>query len=473
MTTQTAQILVPSAAPRVSRAGLTLALASAVLAFSMMQTLLVPALPVFAAELQVDSATAGWILTAYLLSGAIAAPVIGSLGDRFGHRRILILAMLIFVAGAALAAIATTLPLLLAGRVLQGAATASFPLAVAIVRLQLVGSAQATAIGWLSGTLGLGAGLALVVGGAVVDFLSWPWLFIVGGALGLLSIVLVIWQVPGATVPAVDARPDWAGIVLLVTTLLPLLLVVSQGASWGWGSPIILGLAVVAVISLVALVLVERRVAAPLVDPRLVTHRALAATNLLTVFLGFIPYVFYVGMPVLLQASPAHGVGHGLGVTATGVALLPGAILVFLGGRLTPWLLGRMSGRGIAALALGVMLVGGAGVAVRPESLWVIVVFFSLIGLGNGIGFAVIAELIAGNVPAAGLGAALGVNGVLRTVGSALGTPIATLVLTTVGLTAVGTPGTGTFSALFGAAAVVSFIGVIAAFLVPKPKPKR
>lgn len=469
-------------------AGFTLALASAVLAFSMMQTLLVPALPVFAEQLGVDGATAGWILTAYLLSGAIAAPVIGSLGDRFGHRRTLVVAMLVFVLGAALAAAsalipaAAAFPLLLVGRVLQGSATASFPLAVAIVRVRLTGRAQASAIGWLSGTLGLGAGLALVVGGAITDLLSWPWLFIAGGALGLVSVLLVLWRVSAVTSRAAGSRPDWAGIVLLVTTLLPLLLVVSQGARWGWSAPSTIALAVVAVLSLVALVLVERRVAAPLVDPALVTHRALAATNVLTLFLGFIPYAFYVGLPVLLQASVlpsgsvlpgASGVGHGLGVTATGAALLPGAVLVFLGGRFAPWLLGRLSGRVVAAIALGVMVIGGVGIAARPDSLAVVIGFFCLIGLGNGIGFAVIAELIAGNVPPAGIGAALGVNGVLRTVGSAFGTPIATLVLTTVGVTAGGQSGVETFRVLFGIAAAVSLVGVAAAFLVPAPRRER
>ncbi|WP_053386867.1 MFS transporter [Leucobacter japonicus] len=471
--------LAPGIAPP---AGFTLALASAVLAFSMMQTLLVPALPVFAEQLGVDGATAGWILTAYLLSGAIAAPVIGSLGDRYGHRRTLVVAMLVFVLGAALAAasalipVAAAFPLLLVGRVLQGSATASFPLAVAIVRVRLTGRAQASAIGWLSGTLGLGAGIALVVGGAITDLLSWPWLFIAGGALGLVSVLLVLWRVPAAALRATGSRPDWAGIVLLVTTLLPLLLVVSQGARWGWGAPATIALAVVAVLSLVALVLVERRVAAPLVDPALVTHRALAATNVLTLLLGFIPYAFYVGLPVLLQASVLPGAssaGHGLGVTATGAALLPGAVLVFLGGRFAPWLLGRLSGRVVAAIALAVMVIGGVGIAARPDSLAMVIGFFCLIGLGNGIGFAVIAELIAGNVPPAGIGAALGVNGVLRTVGSAFGTPIATLVLTIVGVTAAGQPGVETFRMLFGIAAAVSLVGVAAAFLVPAPRRER
>ena len=442
------------------------ALASAVLAFSMMQTLLVPALPVLSADLGLDSATAGWVLTAYLLSGAIAAPVIGSLGDRYGHRRVLIIAMLVFVAGAALAGLSGSFAVMLLGRVLQGSATASFPLAVAIVRARLVGRDQAVAIGWLSGTMGLGAGLALVVGGAITEAASWPWLFALGGGLGLLSVLLILRRVPRSHSGAPVAQ-DLPGIVLLTLVLLPLLLVISQGARWGWLSPLTVGLAALTLLALIALIAVERRVSAPLIAAELVTNRALVATNLLTLFLGFIPYLFYVGLPVLLQGAKETAIGHGLGVTATGAALLPGAVLVFLGGRFTPALLARFSGRQVAALALAVMLVGSIGIAAWPGSMTAIIGFFCLIGLGNGIGFAVIAELIAGHANRAGLGAALGFNGVLRTVGSAFGTPVTTLVLTSVGITVLGAPGVETFRVLFLIAAAVSLVGVLAAWLIP------
>lgn len=242
--------------------GLVPALAAAVLAFSMMQTLLVPALPVLASDLGVGGVGAGWILTSSLLSGAIAAPVIGALGDRWGHRRALLAALAVFAAGGAVAGLAGSLPVMLAGRVLQGAGTAAFPLAVAIVRSQLWGARQGATIGWLSGTMGLGAGLALVVGGVVTEALGWHWLFALGSGLGLLAGALILIAVPAE--PAVgSARIDWAGTALLAVTLLPLLLVVSQGGRWGWASPATIGLGALAVGAGAALLAVERRVETP------------------------------------------------------------------------------------------------------------------------------------------------------------------------------------------------------------------
>ncbi|QYM76793.1 MFS transporter [Leucobacter luti] len=454
----------PVIAPPQRTRALVFALAIAVLGFSMMQTLLVPALPTFMHEFTIDASLAGWILTSYLLCGAIAAPILGSLGDRHGHRKILILSLAIFVLGGIIAALAATLPVLLVGRVLQGASTAAFPLALAIVRRHTTGPAQGAAIGWLSGTLGLGAGAALVIGGIVVEALSWHWLFVTGAAMGTISIVLILAFVP-ASVRGEAARTDWPGTLLLSTGLLALLLAISQGGKWGWGSWAVLALLALAVAALWVLGVVERRTSSPLIDVRTLARPALAVTNGLTLFLGFVPYLFYIGLPVLLQATTASGFGQGFTVTQTGIALLPGAVLVFLGGRFAPWLIRRAGAKRTAILALAVMGLGSIGIAAAPGSLTVIVAFFSLVGLGNGIGFAVVAELVTGLVPRTEIAAALGVNGVLRTVGSALGAPVATAVLT-----GAAASGAGAFTTLFALAAVVSILGALFALTLRVPR---
>ena len=464
--------LTPAAAASAREGGgssgrLVFALTLTVLTFSMMQTLLVPALPTFSRAFDIDPTVAGWILTSYLLCGAVAAPILGSLGDRHGHRRILLLSFALFVAGALLAAAAPSLPVLLVGRVLQGASMAAFPLALAIVRRHTAGSAQRGAIGLLSGTMGLGAGAALVIGGVIVEGLSWPWLFLTGALMGMLSIALIMAWVPasrrGAATPT-----DWPGTILLTAALLALLLGISQGGAWGWGSPATLGAFAVALAALTALTLVELRTGTPLIDVRTLARPALAITNGLTLFLGFVPYLFYVGLPMLLQAPSGDGIGQGFSVTQTGIALLPGAILVFLGGRFAPWLITRAGSRLTALIALAVMGLGSAGVALAPGSLAVIVVFFSLIGLGNGIGFAVVADLVASLAPRDEVAAALGVNGVLRTVGSALGTPVSTAVLA--GAAGGGAAAAGPFTALFAIAAAVSVLGAACALTLRQPR---
>lgn len=402
------------------------ALACAVLGFSLMQTLLVPALPQIAGAFEVNAGVGGWILTSYLLAGAVSAPILGSLGDLFGYRRLLLLSLLVFSAGGVLAVIAPNLPVLLIARVLQGASTATFPLALALVRRHLAPAPQASAIGWLSAMLGVGAGSALVIGGLLTDVLGWRWLFGVGAVLGVLSALLVIRWVPSSR-RGTPARLDLLGAGLLALALLALLLAISQGSAWGWVSAPVLSLWGVAGTSAAALVLVELRVANPVVDVRALAHPGLLLTHLVTLFLGFVPYLFYVGLPVLFESG--GGIGHGMSVTAAGVAMLPSAVLVFFGGRFTPRLLRSGSGGAVAATALLLMCVGSLVAGARPESLGLVVLGFAIVGLGNGIGFAVAADLVTRIAPRSEIAAAAGLNGVLRTIGSAIGIPVTGLLL--------------------------------------------
>ncbi|OCI30021.1 MFS transporter [Oerskovia enterophila] len=447
-----------------------LALSTAVLAFSLMQTLLVPALPTLGEALGSGPQGTGWILTAFLVAGAVLAPVVGSLGDRYGHRRVLVVTLVVFAAATVAAGLAPNLGVLLAARVVQGVSTATFPLALAISRRSLDGRHLVTALGWLSGMVGVGAGVALVLGGLIVESLSWHWLFWSTAALVLVALAMVL-----AWVPATPARPagraartDWAGTFLLAGGLAGLLLAVSQGRSWGWTSPLTWGVGLAAVCALAVLVLVELRSAAPLVDVRTFRNRSLVITSVLTLALGFVPYVFYVSLPLILQAQPSAG--SGLTVTQTGLVLLPSAVLVFVGGRVAPALSIRFGAKSLAITAVLVMAVAGAGLAVWPGEMWSVLVFFTLLGLGNGIGFAVCAQLVTMLSPADEVAAATGLNAVLRTVGSAVAAPVTTALLAGAVVQGGTVSSTTPFSVAFGLAAVVGLVALVVAGALPSAR---
>lgn len=438
----------------------TAALSVVVLAFSLMQTLVVPALPTLGRELGAGPQGTGWILTAFLLAGAVLAPVVGNLGDRFGHRRVLLATLAVFAGATLVASAAPSLVVLLGARVVQGVSTATFPLALALARNLLPPPRVAAAFGWISGMIGLGAGAALVLGGVIVEALSWRWMFVLAAVLIVGAAVLVLLWVPAVSAWSQRRRTDWPGIVLLASGLVGVLLAVSQGGAWGWSSPRTLGVGAVGVILLVALVLVERRTEAPLVDVRTFRHGPLALVSVLTVAVGFVPYVCYVALPVLMQAPTATGYGHGLDVTASGLAMLPSAVLVFLGGRCTPLLVARVGAAATSGVAVVVMLVGSVGLALWPTVPWAVVVAFSVLGLGNGIGYAICAQLVVTWSPPEEIGAATGLNSVIRTVGSAAAAPVVAALLA--GATADGDPA-GPFAASFWVAAAVSGAGVLVA----------
>ncbi len=428
------------------------ALALAVLGFSLMQTLLVPALPELAHSFDAQAGAAGWILTAYLLAGAVTAPILGALGDLHGHRRLLLVTLALFAVGSVLAFFAPSFAVLLVARVVQGAATASFPLALAIVRVQLPAERRAAAIGWLSGMLGLGAGSALVIGGILTDVVGWRGLFGFGAMMALASLAAVARWVPRGHGRGAG-RLDLAGAALLAAGLAALLLAISQGSTWGWASPAVIGLFAAAAAGFAGLVLVERRTAVPVVDVRSLADVRLALVSLVTVFLGFVPYLFYVALPILLE-SPA-GIGHGMSVTGVGIAMLPSAVLVFVGGRLAPMLIPRIPGGVVISSALVVMLAGSALAALRPSSLLAVVIGFALVGLGNGAGFAAASDLVTRIAPKAEIAAAAGLNGVLRTVGSAVGIPVTGVIL------AASAVDETSFRALFLVAAGASLVAAL------------
>lgn len=445
-------------AARTRRGGLVLiALSAVVFAFSLMQTLVVPALPTIGADLGADAQGTGWILTAFLLSGAVLAPVVGNLGDRFGHRRVLLVVLAVFAVANLVAAAAPNLTVLLAARVLQGVSTATFPLALALARTLLSGPRLAAAFGWIPGMIGLGAGIALVIGGVIVDVLSWRWLFIIGAVLIVLAALLAIVWVPRATAPVVARRTDWPGIALLAGGLIGVLLAVSQGSSWGWTSPLTLGVGAAGFVLLVALVLVEMRTTAPVVDVRTFRHGPLVLISVLTVAVGFVPYVCYIALPPLMQAPAGTGYGHGMTVTASALAMLPSAVFVFFGGRMTPALVTRWGAGTTGLISAVVMGLGAVGLALWPTAPWAVIASFSILGLGNGIGYAVCAQLVMLHSPAEETGAATGLNSVVRTIGSASAAPIvAALLAATTADAALG------YSNVFWVAVGASIVGAAA-----------
>src|ERR671917_2926016 len=171
-----------------------LILSTAALAFALAQTTLIPALGELARALDTDANGVAWTLTGYLLSAAVFTPIFGRLGDMFGKRRLLVIALAVFAAGSVVAALAHSLELLVAGRVLQGAGGGIFPLCFAIIRDEFPRERVASSIGLISAIFGIGGGAGLIAGGLIADHLSYHWIFWLGTiSAGLAAIATQLW----------------------------------------------------------------------------------------------------------------------------------------------------------------------------------------------------------------------------------------------------------------------------------------
>jgi EmrB/QacA subfamily drug resistance transporter len=430
-------------------------LAVACLCLSLLQSMISPALGAVAGALHVSPADAAWALTAFLLSASVATPIIGRLGDVYGKRRLLLAVLGVVAAGTLVSALATSLGVLIAGRVVQGIGAGIFPLAFAIIRDELPRERIAGSIGLISAILGLGSGLGVVLAGVIVDSLSIHWLFWIPLAAIVLVLAGAVAWIPESPIRA-QASINWAGAGLMSAGLATVLLAVSRTGAWGWGDTRTVAMFAAGLALVAAWVASETRSPSPLVDMRMMRLRGVWPVNLLGALLGFGLFSALVLIPQFAQSPDA---GFGDSVTVSGLLLLPLSLVMLLVGPLAGRLEARVGPR-IPALAGGVATLAGFAVVLgfhdsRPPLL----LASSLLGLGIGLAFAAMANLIVQAVPLHQTGVATGMNTVARMVGGAFGAQI------TAALVA-GAPATDGYDHAFQAIVVALALAVAAALAI-------
>jgi MFS family permease len=400
-------------------------LATAALAFSLLQSLIIPAIPKLESTLHASESATSWLLTAYLLSAAIATPILGRVGDMVGKERILCVVLVALSFGSLISALATTVPLMLVGRVIQGAGGAVFPLAFGIIRDEFPAHRVASAIGVMSAILGAGAGAGIVLAGPILVHLNYHWLYWFPLIMSVTSAIATFAFVPESPVRA-PGRINWVGACLMSGWLVTGLLAVSYAPTWGWGSPSVLGLFAATAVLLTLWVVSENRSASPLVDMKMMRDPAVWSTNLAALLFGFGMFAMFIVLPQFTQ-TPAHvGYGFGASVTGSGLYLLPFAVTMAIAAPMTGHLsvlvgskMVLVAGSLFAASSYLVLVVG------HSEE-WTMYVATGLLGIGIALGFASMANLIIEAVPAEQTGVATGMNTNIRNVGAALGSGIAT-----------------------------------------------
>src|SRR3954452_14903979 len=212
-----------------------------VASFSLLQSMVNPVLPTIEGALHTDQATVTWVLTAYLLSASVCTPIIGRIGDKVGKERMLVVALGALAAGSLLAAVAPSIGVLIAARAIQGVGGGVLPLTFGIIRDEFPREKVAGAVGTSAALLAVGGGIGLVLAGPIVDALSYHWLFWLPMILTTLAAVAAHFFVPESP-ERTPGRINVSSALLMSTWLVTLLLAVSQGHSWGWGSPTTVGL---------------------------------------------------------------------------------------------------------------------------------------------------------------------------------------------------------------------------------------
>jgi MFS family permease len=412
--------------PRADRASyrlvLTILFASGLI-YTVLVTLVVPAVHVLAAGIHGSDSDATWILTTFVLSGSVATPIAGRLGDMYGRKRALMVVLVIVLAGVVLCGVSTSFIPLIVGRLLAGTSSGVFPLAYGILRDEYEGERVAAGIGIISISIGIGTGVGFVLSGVIIDSFSYHWLFWFPLLLVVPTMIATALYVPES-----PARPggsvDWVGAALLTAGLLALLIGISEAQAWGWGSLRTLGLLAGGFAVLVFWVAVESRTREPLIDMQTMGIAAVWRTNAVAFLLGVGLFAGFSVIPQFAEQPASTGYGFADSVLTAGVFLVPATVGMVVIGPLAGVIETRWGSKVALVSGSAISAIGFLLIAVADSTPWHIYLATGLFGVGMGLAYAAMPNIILSACPGEQTGAATSINTIMRVIGGAVGIQI-------------------------------------------------
>ncbi|WP_367123929.1 MFS transporter [Streptomyces phytohabitans] len=379
-------------------------------------------------EFDVSLAAAQWTLTAPLLVGAVATPVLGRLGTGPRRRQVVLATLAVVVAGSLLTVVPPSFGWLLAGRVAQGTGLGLTALMMGVARDHLPTGRSGPVIALLSVASTVGIGVGYPLAGLLTDLSGLRAAYGVGLLVTVLALAAA-WRAVPQPPSGRSATVDLPGAALLGAGLLVLLLVISQSSLWTERPGAATCLLAVSAALLTAWVRRERRSVAPLVDLTLLRHPAVAGANAVMLLGGVGMYLLLTLVTRYVQTPDSAGYGFGVGVFVAGLVLVPFSVLGFVGGRLVPPLRERLHATALLAAGGTVVLAALTLFALARDQLWLSFTVMGMLGLGVGLFSAAMPAAILAVTPASETSSAMSFNQVVRSVGFSIGSALGGLTL--------------------------------------------
>ncbi len=439
------------------------------LAAALTQTMVIPIQSELPSLLGTSASNAAWVITITLLAAAVAMPVAGRLADLFGKQRVLTVNAATLVVGSAICAMSDTIGPMLAGRALQGLAMGFIPVGISLIREITPPELAGTSIAAMSATLGVGGAIGLPLAAWIADVGDWHVLFWVSAAVAAVILVLIIAVVPHIH-DGTSGRLDVVGALGLAVGLVAFLVGVSKGNEWGWTDPKTLGFILGGIAVLGVWGTYELRQDEPLVDLRTTAKLPVLMTNVAALAIGFGMMAQSIVVPQLLQLPEATGYGLGQSLLAAGLWMAPGGIMMLLFAPVSSNLIKSLGARITLMIGAGVLGIGYLVAVAMMGAPWQLLIASCIATAGVGIGYAAMPTLILDNVNPREAAAAVGLNALMRSMGTTLAAAAMAVILTsnTTALGSVDIPTKGAFQACFIVGAIAAFVGVAIAGLVPR-----
>lgn len=434
---------------------------------ALMQSLVIPIQPQLPEMLSTSASNAAWVVTATLLAGGVAMPVTGKLADLKGRKPVLVGSALLLLIGSLICALGDSFTPVLIGRILQGLAMGYIPVAISFVREVMPPHLRNTAVAAISATLGVGGALGLPIAAWVVQSYDWHALFWLATVLAVIMVVASIVVLPHR--PATGSGTlDVVGAIGLSVGVVAILVGVSKGTDWGWTSPATIGAILGGIVVLLLWGRFEIGHENPLVDLRTTARRPVLLTNIAALMAGFGMMAQSIVVPQLLQAPEATDYGLGQTVLQAGLWMAPAGLMMMIFTPISSRMLTRLGGRTTLATGMVVMACGYLIAFFLTEAPWELMLAACVSSAGVGIAYAAMPTLIMENSPASEAGAGVGVNALMRSMGTTIAGAVMAIVLTSITTTMAGAslPTMTAFKVCFllgaiaglGAAAVTLFI---------------
>ncbi len=381
-----------------------------------------------------------WVMNAYILAFAVLLVPMGRFGDLWGRRKLFLAGMVLFTLGSLACGLAPNIYLLIAFRVLQGVGGAAMmPSTLSIIAAVFAPDKRGAAMGVWGGVSGLASGLGPVIGGIIIQYVTWPtvdgswrWIFLVNIPVGVVGVLLTLRLVPESKNPTAVESLDLPGVGLLSISLFALTFALIEGQNYGWASGAIIGLFVGAAVAFVVFYVWEHRVKQPLIDFSLFRSLNFSAGNATGLLLSAAMMGAFFTIPIFLQSV------LGFSAIKAGLVMAPMSVVIIFAAPVAGMLSDRLGSKWIVAVGMFLLALGLAWMAglipgvekIDPQTTsGSLLVPFLISGIGIGFAVAPVTSAVMATAPRDRVGNASGVLSTMRQVGSLLGIAVLGAVL--------------------------------------------